>query len=367
MPRAAICTAVGEPMEVVDLDLDAPHAGEVRVRLGASGVCHSDLSVQNGTLAVPTPLVLGHEGAGVVEEVGEGVDHLEPGDEVVISWVPQCGECYFCGREQGHLCESGAISMATGGLLDGTHRFSRGGQGLGQMAASGTFAEETVVPAIGAVKLDQKIAMSSAALNGCGVLTGFGAATNTADIKQGDTVAVVGCGGVGLNAIQGARYAGAERIIAVDMLSNKLDMAKQFGATDLVDASTGDPVSQVMELTGQRGADVALEVIGLGQTIEQTINMTRRGGQAILVGVPKMDVMLNVPAFFGVVLMEKTIKGSWYGSSNVHTDVPKLARLYSEGELMLDELVSRTITLDEVNEAFDAMQKGEVARSVIVY
>jgi S-(hydroxymethyl)glutathione dehydrogenase / alcohol dehydrogenase len=172
---------------------------------------------------------------------------------------------------------------------------------------------------------------------------------------------------VGLNAIQGARHAGAERIIAVDMLSNKLDMAKQFGATDLVDASVGDPVSQVMELTGQRGADVALEVIGLGQTIEQTINMTRRGGQAILVGVPKMDVMLNVPAFFGVVLMEKTIKGSWYGSSNVHTDVPRLARLYSEGQLMLDELVTRTITLDEVNDAFDAMQKGEVARSVIVY
>jgi NDMA-dependent alcohol dehydrogenase len=367
MPRAAICTAVGAPIEVAEVELDAPHAGEVRVRLGASGVCHSDLSIQNGTLLVAPPLVLGHEGAGVVEEVGEGVDTLQPGDEVVISWVPQCGVCFHCEREQGHLCESGAIPMQTGGLLDGTFRFSRDGQGLAQMASSGTFAEETVVPAIGAVKLDEKIPMTSAALIGCGVLTGFGAATNTASIRQGDTVAVVGCGGVGLNVIQGAKYAGAERIIAVDMVPYKLDLATQFGATDTVDASAGDPVGQVMELTGQRGADVAFEVIGLGQTIEQTIGMTRRGGQAILVGVPKMDVMLNVPAFFGVVLMEKTIKGSWYGSSNVQKDVPKLARLYSEGHLKLDELVSRTIGLDDVNEAFAAMEKGEVARSVITF
>lgn len=367
MPRAAICTAVGAPIEVAEVDLEAPHAGEVRVRLGASGVCHSDLSIQNGTLAVPTPLVLGHEGAGVVEEVGDGVDNLQPGDEIVISWVPQCGQCYFCKRGQGELCEAGAISMATGGLLDGTYRFARDGQGLGQMAASGTFAEETVIPAIGAVKLEESIPMSSAALIGCGVLTGFGAATNTANIREGDTVAVVGCGGVGLNVIQGAKYAGAERVIAVDMIPGKLDLATQFGATDTVNAREGDAVSQVMDLTNQRGADVAFEVIGLGSTIEQTISMTRRGGQAILVGVPKMDVMVNVPAFFGVVLMEKTIKGSWYGSSNVHTDVPKLARLYSEGHLKLDELVSRTIDLDQVNEAFAAMEKGEVARSVIVF
>jgi NDMA-dependent alcohol dehydrogenase len=367
MTRAAICTAVGAPIEVADVELDDPHAGEVRVRLGASGVCHSDLSIQNGTLLVAPPLVLGHEGAGVVEAVGDGVDTLQPGDEVVISWVPQCGVCFHCERDQGHLCESGAVPMQTGGLLDGTFRFSRDGQGLAQMASSGTFAEETVVPAIGAVKLDEKIPMTSAALIGCGVLTGFGAATNTANIRQGDTVAVVGCGGVGLNVIQGAKYAGAERIIAIDMVPYKLDLAEQFGATDRVDASAGDPVGQVMELTGQRGADVAFEVIGLAQTIEQTITMARRGGQAILVGVPKMDVMVNVPAFFGVVLMEKTIKGSWYGSSNVQKDVPKLARLYSEGHLKLDELVSRTIGLDDVNDAFAAMERGEVARSVIAF
>jgi S-(hydroxymethyl)glutathione dehydrogenase / alcohol dehydrogenase len=367
MPRAAICNTVGEPLEVTDVDLKPPQAGEVRVRLGASGVCHSDLSIQNGTILVATPLVLGHEGAGVVEEVGDGVESVKPGDHVVISWVPQCGQCYFCQRGQGELCESGNISMATNGLLDGTYRFHRGDQELGQMAAAGTFSEETIVPAIGAVKIDDDVPLKAAALIGCGVLTGFGAATNTADIRAGDTVAVVGCGGVGLNVIQGARYAGAERVIAIDMMASKLELAKLFGATDLVNAGDGDPVSKVMDLTAQRGADVAFEVIGLGPTIEQTIAMTRRGGQAILVGVPKMEVTINIPAFFGVVLQEKTIKGCWYGSSNVHTDVPKLARLYSEGELKLDELISREIKLDDVNDAFRALEAGEVARSVILY
>ena len=209
--------------------------------------------------------------------------------------------------------------------------------------------------------------MKVAALIGCGVLTGVGAALNTANIAKGDTVAVIGCGGVGLNVIQGARIAGAENIIAIDMNETKLQMAKEFGATATVNASQGDPVSQVMSMTEERGADVAFEVIGLGPTIDQTITMTRRGGQAILVGVPRMDVMVNVPAFLGVVLQEKTIKGCWYGSSNVHRDVPKLVDLYKKGELKLDELISREITLDDVNEAFDAMKTGEVARSVIVY
>jgi S-(hydroxymethyl)glutathione dehydrogenase/alcohol dehydrogenase len=209
--------------------------------------------------------------------------------------------------------------------------------------------------------------MEIAALIGCGVLTGVGAAINTANIQAGDTVAVIGCGGVGLNVIQGAVIAGATEIIAIDMLDNKLQMAKDFGATTLVNASEGDPVSKVMELTGQRGVDVAFEVIGLKQTIEQTLMMTRRGGEAVLVGVPRMEVMLELPAFFGVVLMAKTIKGCWYGSSNVQQDVPKLLQYYKEGKLKLDELISRRIGVDEVNDAFRAMDAGEVARSVINY
>jgi S-(hydroxymethyl)glutathione dehydrogenase/alcohol dehydrogenase len=368
MARAAVMTGIDQPLEIRDdVEVEAPRAGEIKIRMGASGVCHSDLSMQNGTMMAAAPIVLGHEGAGVVEEIGEGVSNLAPGDHVIVSWVPQCGDCFFCNRDQGYLCEGANAALASGGLLDGTTRFTSQGAPLFQMAASGTFSEVSIIPAIGAVKIPDDLDMKVAALIGCGVLTGTGAAMNTADIKKGDTVAVVGCGGVGLNVIQGARIKGAGEIIAVDMNETKLQMAKEFGATATVNASQSDPVSQVMEMTAQRGADVAFEVIGLQQTIDQTITMTRRGGQAILVGVPKMDAMVTVPAFFGVVLAEKTIKGCWYGSSNVQKDVPKLIDLYKKGELKLDELISRTISLDQVNEAFDAMKTGEVARTVIQY
>jgi NDMA-dependent alcohol dehydrogenase len=368
MARAAVMTGIEQPLEIRDdIEVEAPHAGEIKVRMSASGVCHSDLSMQNGTMMAATPIVLGHEGAGVVEEVGEGVTSVAPGDHVIISWVPQCGECFFCKKNQGYLCEQANAALATGGLLDGTTRMKSQGAPLYQMAASGTFSETTIIPEIGAVKIPNDLDMKVAALIGCGVLTGTGAALNTASIAKGDVVAVVGCGGVGLNVIQGARIAGAGEIIAVDMNETKLQMAKEFGATATVNASQGDPVSQVMDMTAQRGADVAFEVIGLQQTIDQTITMVRRGGQAILVGVPRMDVMVQLPAFFGVVLAEKTIKGCWYGSSNVQKDVPKLIELYRSGELKLDELISRTISIDEVNEAFDAMKTGEVARSVIQY
>jgi NDMA-dependent alcohol dehydrogenase len=367
MPKAAILTGLEQPLEIHDVELESPKAGEVKVRMAASGVCHSDLSVQNGTLMGMPPIVLGHEGAGIIEEVGEGVTKLKPGDHVVISWVPQCGECYFCEHGQGQLCKAADASLASGGLLDGTPRFRWNDAPLQQMAASGTFSEVSVIPESGAVKIADDVDMKVAALIGCGVLTGVGAALNTADIKKGDTVAVIGCGGVGLNVIQGARIAGAGEIIAIDMNETKLQMAKEFGATATINASQGDPVSQVMSMTEERGADVAFEVIGLGPTIDQAITMTRRGGQAILVGVPRMDVMINIPAFLGVILQEKTIKGCWYGSSNVQQDVPKLVDLYKKGDLKLDELISREISLDEVNEAFEAMKTGEVARSVIVY
>ena len=367
MTKAAVCWGVEQPLSIEDLDLEAPKAGEVKVRMAASGVCHSDLSIVNGTMLAGYPIVPGHEGAGVVEEVGEGVEGLAVGDHVVISWVPQCGRCYFCERDQGFLCEVGAGAMIGGGQLDGTSRFSKDGESIRQMASTGTFSEAVVVPSIGAVKIPDDIPLDIAALIGCGVLTGVGAATNTADIRPGDTVAVIGCGGVGLNVIQGAVIAGATRVIAVDMLDGKLDMAEQFGATDRVNAGETDAVQKVMELTGGRGADVAFEVIGLKSTIDQTVAMTRRGGEAILVGVPKMEVMLEVPAFFSVVFWSKAIKGCWYGSSNVQEDVPKLIGWYREGKLKLDELISRRIGLDEVNDAFRAMEAGEVARSVIEY
>jgi S-(hydroxymethyl)glutathione dehydrogenase / alcohol dehydrogenase len=367
MPRAAVCTAIDTPLEIGDVDLEAPRAGEVRVRLGASGVCHSDVSVRNGTILQALPAVLGHEGAGTIEEVGEGVDHLKPGDHVVISWIPQCGQCRYCTRGQGVLCEPGTLALITGGMTDGTPRFGRGGQPVFHMAASGTFTEETVVPAISAVKISDDVPFAAAALIGCGVLTGFGAATHTADIRPGDSVAVLGAGGVGLNVIQGAKHAGAEQIIAVDAVDGKLQTARKFGATDVVDATEDDAVAKVMELTGQQGADVAFEVIGLAPTIDQAVNMTRRGGQTVLVGVPKADVTVSIPVAMGLVLANKQIRGSLYGGSNVHQDIPTLVGLYADGKLMLDELVSREIALDDVNKAMDDMGSGEIARSVIVY
>ncbi len=368
MHRAAVLPAVGQPLEIRDdVEAEAPRAGEVKIRVAASGVCHSDLSMQNGTLLTPTPIVLGHEGAGEIVEVGEDVGDLEVGDHVVVSWVPQCGRCFFCRRDQPQLCELGMRVAASGGLLDGTTRFTSGGAPLFQMAGAGTFSEYTVIPAIGAVKIPKDVDLRVAALIGCAVLTGVGAALNTARIREGDSVAVIGCGGVGLNVVQGACVAGAERIIAVDTAPRKLEMARRFGATDTVDASAGDPVSRVMGLTSERGVDVAFEVVGLGPTIEQAIRMARRGGQAVLVGVPRMDVTVTLPAFVGIVLAEKCIQGCWYGSSDVQRDVPRILRLWRDGRLQLEELISQEITLAGINDAFEAMGSGEVARSVVVY
>ena len=367
MITAAVMKGVEQDLEVHDdIEIAAPGPGEAKIKIVASGVCHSDLSVQNGTIPLPPPIVLGHEGAGIVEEVGEGVTSLKPGDHVVLSFVPACGSCFYCDRGQAYLCEKSAMAAA-GGMLDGSTRLTLAGEPLRQMAMCGTFGNYAIVPEISLVKIDDDVDLRYAALIGCGVLTGVGAALNTASIRPGDSVAVIGCGGVGLNVIQGAKIAGATKIIAIDMFDSKLKMAEQFGATDLVKADDGDPVGTVMGLTEGRGADVSFEVIGLGPTIEQAINMTRNGGEAILVGVPRMDVMLNLNAAFTFLYLAKTVKGCWYGSSNVRDDVPKLIQLYKEGKLMLEELVSREIGVESVNEAFTAMQNGEVARSLITH
>ena len=366
--RAAILTGLDQPLIVRDdVEVEAPRAGEIRIRVAACGVCRSDLSMQDGTLPVPMPVVLGHEASAVVEEVGEGVDDLVPGDHVIVSWVPQCGDCFFCRRGQPQLCQAADVVLLAGGLLDGTPRLRLDGAPLFQMSGTGTFASETVIPACAAVKIPHDMPLDVAALLGCAVVTGVGAALNTASIVPGDAVAVIGCGGVGLNIIQGARIAGAGTIVAVDVSSAKLETAEAFGATHTVDATRTDPANAVRDLTGQRGADVAFEALGQGRTIEQTVEMTRRGGQAILVGIPRLDVMLTLPAMLGIVLQERTIKGCWYGSSDLRRDVPRLIDLYREGRLRLEELVSRRIDLSEVNEALDAMKAGDGTRSVIVY
>ncbi len=367
MTKAAVLTAVDTPLEVRDdIELAPPGPGEVKVKVGASGVCHSDLSVSNGTIPLPTPIVLGHEGAGTVVEVGEAVNGLAVGDHVVLSFVPNCRECYFCRRGQGYLCERGAMA-AMGGLLDGTTRISSHGGPLHQMAMLGTFGEEAIVPEISCVKIDDDVPLKVAALIGCGVLTGVGAALNTADIHLGDTVAVIGCGGVGLNVIQGARIAGASEVIAIDRFDSKLEMAKQFGATRTVKAGDQDPAAVIAEAAEGRLADVVFEVIGLKDTMLQAFQLARQGGEVVFVGVPRMDTMLELMAAFEFLYLAKTVKGCWYGSSNVHEDVPKLLELYAHGQLKLDELISAEIDVAGVNDAFRAMESGEVARSVIVY
>jgi len=367
MTKAAVLTGVDTPLVVRDdISVQAPGPNEVRIEVGASGVCHSDVSVANGTIPLPTPIVLGHEGAGVITEVGEGVTRVAVGDHVVLSFVPNCQQCYFCKRGQGYLCEKSAM-QAAGGMLDGSTRLSSPDGPLHQMACLGTFSDETIVPDISVVKIPDDVPLKVAALIGCGVLTGVGAALNTADIRDGDSVVVIGCGGVGLNVIQGARIAGATRIIAIDMFESKLAMAEEFGATDVIKADEGDPVAKVYELTEGRGADTSFEVIGLGATMEQAINTTRNGGEVVLVGVPRLDVFLNLNAAFTFLYLAKTVKGCWYGSSNVNEDVPKLIDLYKGGQLDLEHLISREIAVEDVNEAFAAMQNGEVARSVITY
>jgi Zn-dependent alcohol dehydrogenase len=368
MATAAVLTGLDQPLVIRDdVEVEPPRAGEIRIRTAACGVCRSDLSMQDGTVPVPMPVVLGHEASAVVEEVGAGVENVAPGDHVVVSWVPQCGDCFFCRHGQPQLCQAADVVLLAGGLLDGTPRLRLDGAPLFQMSGAGAFSTETVVPACAAVRIPHDVPLDVAALLGCAVLTGVGAALNTATIRPGDAVAVVGCGGVGLNIVQGARIAGAGTIVAVDVSPSKLATARELGATHTVDATATDPANAVRDLTGQRGADVAFEALGQGRTIEQTVEMTRRGGQAVLVGIPRLDVMLTLPVMLGLVLQERTIKGCWYGSSDIRRDVPRLVDLYRDGRLRLDELVSRRIELAEVNGALEALKAGDGARSVIVY
>lgn len=363
--KAAVLAGVDTPLEIRDdIEIADPGPGEARVRIVASGVCHSDLSVQNGTISLPTPIVLGHEGAGIVEAIGEGVTRVAVGDHVVLAFVPACHECYPCRHGQPYLCAQAARQSA-GGLLDGTTRLTSAGGPLHQMACLGTFGEQAIIPEISLVPIPDDVPLDVAALIGCGVLTGVGAALNTASIQAGDTVVVFGCGGVGLNVIQGARIAGATTIIAVDPFDSKLDLATAFGATHTINATDGDPVGTVAALNEGRGADVAFEVVGLGPTIEQAIAATRPGGEVVLVGVPRTDVLLTIKPAYTWLYLAKTVKGCWYGSSDVYADVPALLDLWRAGDLKLEELISKEIAVEDVNQAFADMEAGTVARSVI--
>jgi S-(hydroxymethyl)glutathione dehydrogenase/alcohol dehydrogenase len=362
MVKAAVMWAFNEPLKIEQVKLKAPRADEVVVKVVASGVCHSDLSVVKMTIPVPPPLILGHEGAGIVEEVGSGVTGLKPGDHVVLSWVENCGRCHYCISGKSHLCDTGIRS----GMAGQEAVFEKDGTDIARFASVASFAERTVVRATACIKVGDEVPLDRACLVGCGVMTGVGAAMNTAKIRPGETTAVFGCGGVGLNVIQGAALCGASRIIAVDLVDSKLALAKEFGATDLVNGKQADAVDAIKSLTRGLGVDYAFEAIGATSAIQQAFAALKRGGKAVIVGVPRMGEEVSVQGW-SFPLEEKSIIGSLYGSGNVHRDMPRLVELYMQKRLKIDQLISRRIGLDDVNAAFEAMEKGEVARSVIVY
>jgi len=359
--KAVVAQAVNE-FSVVNVDLDPPKAGEVLVRMKATGVCHSDLSIINGTIRWPLPAVLGHEGAGIVEQVGEGVTNVSPGDHVVLSFVPNCGECYFCIRAEPNLCQR---NKPHGGLLDGTSRVRMGGQPISVMSFLGNMAEYCVVPSVCLVAIDKAYDFKAAALVGCGVTTGVGAAIKTAGVKPGSTVAVFGCGGVGLNVIQGARIAGAARIIAVDLSAERMELARGFGATDVIDPAR-EAFRQVLEMTGGIGVDYAFEVVGNGKLVEACYKATRNGGMTVMVGVGRADDRFSLSAMIAP-FTAKTLRGCMYGSANFKVDFPMYLDLYRQGRLDLDRLVTRTYSIDEAPQAFADMERGVNARGVIVY
>jgi len=354
--KAAVLTELNKDLVIRDdVELGAVGPRDVRVKIASSGVCHSDVSVQNGTIPSMTPVVLGHEGAGIVQEVGDAVSTVAAGDHVILSFIPACSVCNPCLRRQSYLCdETGPQAMAAHFTIDGNP--------VAGMTGLGTFAEELIVGEPGVVKIDSDVPLDIASLIGCGVTTGVGAAINSAGITPGSSVVVFGCGGVGISAIQGARIAGASAILAVDMVENKLEQAKHFGATHVTTPDGYEDAKNA--ITGGEGFDFALECIGNPKTIRATYDAARRGGTAVIVGVGRMEETLEFSAF-EFFYADKTLRGSLYGSSNVRTFMPELLRLWRADKLDLESMITRRIKLDEVNEAFRAMQAGEVIRTVI--
>ncbi|MDO4245303.1 MAG: Zn-dependent alcohol dehydrogenase [Deinococcus sp.] len=369
--RAAVLNEENVMPSIETVTLADPAEGQVRVKVMAAGVCHSDLSAVRGVIPQTMPLVLGHEGAGIVEAVGEGVTRVSVGDHVIFSWVPSCGECYFCQHERPDMCDHAFMLATLGTLPDGTTPFSRPGQDgdtedLYMFSQTSCLAEYTVVPEKGVVPIGKDVPFEVAAITGCAVMTGVGAALKSAGLTPGRRVAVIGCGGVGLNVIQGARLAGASQIIAMDHDERKLDDARRFGATHTIaTAQLGDPISAVLDLTDGLGVDDAFEVVGRPETIQLAYGITRKAGQIVVVGVAKMGVNVELSAF-ALPAEAKHITGSWYGQAVADTDFPRLLEYYRQGDLRIEELISHRFALEELPEALEALERGEVRRAVIV-
>ncbi|GBD21897.1 NDMA-dependent alcohol dehydrogenase [bacterium HR28] len=364
--RAAVLTEVKKPLEIWEVDIDPPKEGEVLVRVVAAGVCHSDLHYIQGDLEAVLPAVPGHEGAGVVEAVGPGVTRFRPGDPVLFVFRAFCGQCFYCLNGRPALCDFSNPIRRTGRMFDGTTRFHRDGQDVHHILGVSCFAEYTVVPEQGLLKLPADVPLDRAALVGCGVTTGVGAVLFAAGVRPGESVLVIGCGGVGLNVVQGAALVGAGPIIAADIVPQKLEWARQLGATHTVNPKEQDLLEAVRSLTEGRGADYAFEVIGRAETIQQAYAATRKGGTMVVVGLTPMGTTIPLDPL-DLLRSEKTIKGTVYGTANLPRDIPRLLELYRLGRLKLDELISRRLRLEEINQGFEAMLAGSVARSIIVF
>ncbi|NOX29152.1 MAG: Zn-dependent alcohol dehydrogenase [Actinobacteria bacterium] len=358
--KAAILRTIPGELTIEDVDIDRPGPREVLIRTKAAGVCHSDHHYLTGAYDTPLPTVMGHESAGVVEAVGELVSYVSPGDHVITSLSVFCGHCSYCLSGRMALCPHTDTIRPP----EVTPRLSQDGEVIHQYADVSSFAEQLLVHEHAVVKISPEMPFPQAALIGCAVTTGLGAVFRTAQVRPGETVAVIGCGGVGLNAIQGARIAGAGRIIAIDVVKTKLDLAKNFGATDSIDASADDPVAELLELTSG-GVDHAFDAIGLATTPAQAFAMLRAGGTATVIGMVPLGVMVEIP---GVdFLAEKRIQGSCMGSNQFRTDAQRFIDFYFDGRLELDSLITDQIGLDKVNEAMEALTTGRVARNVIVF
>jgi Zn-dependent alcohol dehydrogenase len=363
--KAVLCRELNRPVVVEEISVESPRRGEVMVKIGACGVCHSDLSATNGTIPMPPPLVLGHEAAGEVIEVGEGVTGLAVGDHVVSSFIYMCGECRFCAMGRPVLCLEQGKALTT--LPDGTLR-TRDAQGkpVGIFSGCGVMAQYATLHVDNLVKIDPEIPLDRAALVGCAVTTGVGAVFNTARVEAGSTVAVFGCGGVGLNVVQGARIAGAARIIAIDSVEAKLDTARQFGATDVLLAKPGEDASKALKKLTGGGPDYAFECVGSGELAASAYRAIRRGGLAVVVGVAKPGDSTSVRTMT-LPFEEKTLTGSYFGSCVPRIDFPRMLSLYAGGKLMLDELITRRYPIAEAPKAFADLESGRNARGVIVF
>ena len=365
--RGAILRGVGEPWEVVELELDPPKAGEVLIKYVASGLCHSDEHLRHGDIVPRFPIVGGHEGAGIIEEVGPGVTRLKPGDHVICSFLPVCGHCRWCSTGKSNLCDMGA-TILDGCLPDGTYRFHLDGQDLGGMCMIGTFAERAVISENSCIKVDDDLPLDKVVLVGCGVPTGFGSAVHAAATEPGDTIAIYGIGGIGINSVQGAALAGATNVVAIDPLPNKREMAEKLGATHSC-ATAEEAHALIQQLTRGVGADKAIVTVDVvtSEVVTSAFHAIRKAGTVVVTGLsdPTKNT-IEIPGAL-LTLFEKRIQGSLFGSGDPFHDIPRMIELYRSGDLKLDELITQTYTLDEINQGYQDLLDGKNIRGVIIH